>query len=177
MAKYGPEVQEKAFELFKIQGLPFMQVIKEMRKEYPTFCKGILTKWKNDTVLDWEGRYYRHCQTIAKKNDEERVKQFKPVLQTIQDIREEVYNQLVDFLKKQKGVITDTNIGHVLSSFVKLGELEYKMTGGGQTMTPVKQVINVLLLVIEKNPNVGPVFQAYKHEIEEAVFEMLKSEK
>jgi hypothetical protein len=170
MAKYGAEAQEKAYELMMIRQLPFMDVVRQMREEYPTFAKGTLTKWKNDVRLDWAGRYERHRRAIAEKSDAERVKQIKPVLHTIQDIRESVYNQLVEFLKGKR-VITDKNVGLVLSSFVKLSDLEYKMTGGRRTSTPVNQVVQILIMVLEKNKNVGPVIKAHRNEIIEAVFE------
>lgn len=173
MSKYGAEVQEKAYELYMVQQLSFLDTLKKMREEYPKFSKGTLTKWKNDPVLEWEGRYAKYARELAEKNDIERAKKITPILHTIQDIREQVYLKLIDFLEKSD-VITDKNIGHVLSSFVKMGELEYKMTGGTQSGTPVKQVINVLLMVIEKNPNVGPVFKAYKSEIENSVFKMIQ---
>lgn len=169
MSKYGAEIQEKAYDLFMIQQLSFMDVIRKMH-----ISKGTLTKWKNDPKLDWEGRYSKHCEAIAEKNDAERIKKIKPILYTIQDIREKVYNELITFLEKGD-TITDKNLGLVLSSFVKMGDLEYRISGGNRAMTPVRQVINVLIMVLEKNPNVGPVIAAHKSEIEEAIFEEIKS--
>jgi len=172
MAKYGPEAQEKAYELLMIRRLPFLTAIERMREEYPTFSRGTLTKWKNSAELNWEGRYRAYCEEIQRKTDKELVKQFTPVLKTIQEIREKVYEKLVAFLEGSD-VITDKNVAHVLSSFVKMGELEHKLTGGGSTGAPVKNVVNILLMVIEKNPKVGPMFKAYRQEIIDAVFEEL----
>ena len=175
MAKYNSEAQEKAYDLKMIQQLSFLEVWRKMREEYPTFSKGILTKWLNDPNLDWECRYNAYCRTIVEKNDKERVKQIVPIVTAIEDIRDKVYNKLVTFLKTENIVITEKNIGLVLSSFVKMGDLEYKIKGGGNSITPVKQVINVLIMVLEKNPNIGPIIKAHKHEIEEAIFAEIKS--
>jgi len=177
MAKYNAEAQEKAYDLRMIQQLSFLEVWRKMREKYPTFSKGILTKWLNDPNLDWEGRYNEYCRAIVKKNDEERVKQIVPIVTAIEDIRDKVYNKLVTFLGAEKTVITEKNIGLVLSSFVKMGDLEYKIKGGKHSMTPVKQVINVIIMALEKNPNIGPVIKAHRGEIVDAVFEEIKGEK
>jgi len=174
MAKYKAEAQEKAYDLKMIQQFSFLEVWKRMREEYPTFSKGTLTKWMNDPNLDWEERYNKYCRALATKNDEKRVKQIVPIVTAIEDIRDKVYNNLVTFLGTENVVITEKNIGLVLSSFVKMGDLEYKIKGGSHSTTPVKQVINVLIMVLEKNPNVGPVIKAHKQEIEEAIFEEIK---
>jgi hypothetical protein len=170
MAKYGPDAQETAYQLMMIQQKPFPEVIKIMRETYPTFSKGTLTKWRNDVMLDWAGRYEKHRSAIAAKTDKELARQVKPILGTIQELREKVFTQLVEYLEG-KNIITDKNVAHVLASFVKLGDLEFKMTGGAQPSTPVSQVVKVLIMVIEKNPNIGPVFRAHKDEIIDAVFE------
>ena len=173
MKKYTEDAKEKAYEFFKIQGLSFLKVIEKMREEYPTFSKGTLTKWKNDPVLDWNGRHRKFCQALTEQKDKELLKQFKPILRTIQDIREKVYDQLIKVLNKGD-VVNEKNIGYVLSSFVKMGELEHKMTGGHQTAPPVKQVINVILMVLERDPHFGPLLKMHKNTIEDAIFKEIK---
>ena len=69
MGKYKAEVQEKAYELFMIQQLSFLEVMKRMREAYQTFSKNTLTKWKNDPKLGWEGRYEQYCRALAEKSD------------------------------------------------------------------------------------------------------------
>ena len=173
MKKYTEEAKEKAYEFFKIQGLSFLKVIEKMREEYPTFSKGTLTKWKNDPELDWNGRHRKFCQALAVKRDEERLKQFKPILRTIQDIREKVYDQLITALGKGE-VVNDKNIVYVLSSFVKMAEMESKLTGGGKTVTPVIEVVMVILTVLERDPHFGPLLKTHKNTIEDAIFEEIK---
>jgi len=175
MSKCPPEVKERAFELFMIQQLPYEETIRRMREEFPKFAKNNLTKWKNDPELNWEGRYKKYCKALAVKSDKERVKKIKPMVEAIEEIRDKVYDQLITCLKKDD-LITDKNIGLVLSAFARLGGLEYKMKGKKHSAAPIRQVINVLIMVLEKNPNVGPVIAAHKHEIEEAIFEEIKSE-
>lgn len=175
MGKYGAEAQEKAYELMMVQQLSFMEVIQRMREEYPTFSKGTLTKWKNSQKLDWEGRYQKYCDKLAEVSDKERLKKVKPIVQAVEEIRDGVYNQLVTALKSESTVITEKNIGLVLTAFARMGELEYKMKGGKRSYTPMKQVIGIIFMALEKNPNVGPVITAYKKEIEEAIFEEIQS--
>ncbi|MBA7529774.1 hypothetical protein ES705_21973 [subsurface metagenome] len=170
--KYGAEAQEKAYQLFKIQQLPFDMVIKKMREEYPTFSKGTLTKWRK--VLAWDDRYGNFCKDLAAINDKELVKKIKPIVYAIESIREEVYDKLIDCLKK-KDIVTEKNFGYVLAAFVRMGELEYKMKGGRQSLPPVKQVVNVILMALEKNPVVGPIIAANKSQIEDAIFEEIGS--
>ena len=178
MAKYGHEVKEEAYVLWYIQQLPFTTVLKKMREKYPHLAKNTLTNWRKDTNLAWDIRYDEYCRTLQQIADEERVKEMVPIVTAIEDIRDKVYNKLVTFLNAAEGtaVITDKNFGFVLSSFAKLGELENKMKGKGSPATPVKQVINVVIMALEKNPNVGPLIKAHKHEIEEAIIEQIKAQ-
>jgi len=54
--------------------------------------------------------------------------------------------------------------------------MENKMSGGGKSGTPVKEVMTVIFMMLEKNPNIGPVLRQYKQEIEDAIFkEITKS--
>ena len=175
MSKCPPEVREKAYDLFMIQQLPYEEAVRKMREEYPTFAKNNLTKWKNDPELNWEGRYKEYCKALAIKSDKERVKKIKPMVYCIEEIRDKLYDQLIAFLEKGD-CLTVKNIGLVLTAFVRLGDLEYKMKGGRHSMTPVQQVINIIIMALEKNPNVGPVIKAHKHEIIDAVFEEIKGE-
>ena len=173
--KYGAEAHEKAYELMMVQHLPFTDVIRKMREQYTTFSKGTLTKWKNSPKMDWEGRYQKYCDKLAEKSDKERLKKIKPIVEAIEEIRDGVYNQLVNALKSESTVITEKNIGLVLTAFARMGELEYKMKGGKRSYTPMKQVIGIIFMALEKNPNVGPIITSYKKEIEEAIFEEIQT--
>jgi len=175
MSKYKAEVQEKAYELFMIQQLSFTEVMKRMREGYPTFAKNTLTKWKNDSKLGWAGRYDQYCRALAEKSDKERIKKIKPIVEVIEDIRDKIYERLLTALKRDN-IVTEKNIGLVLSAFVRMSDLEYKMKGGRQFQTPAKQVINIILAVLEKNPRVGPAIKASKREIVDAIFEEIEGE-
>jgi len=174
MAKYGHEAKEKAYELWYIQRLPFTKVIARMREEYPTLAYNTLTKWSKDRRLAWDIRYDEYCRTLERQADKKRVKEMVPIVTAIEEIREKVYNQLVSCLEKNADVVTEKNIGLVLASFVRLGELEYRMKGKSSD-TPYKKVINVLILALEKNPNIGPLIKAHKNEIVDAIIEEIKT--
>ena len=169
MAKYDAEAKEKAYELLMIQAVPHQVVVRIMKEDYPTFATNTLTSWRHDPKLNWTGRYQSYCEAIAAKNDKELIRSVKPILSTIQEIREKVYNKLVKFLERDD-VITEKNIGFVLSSFVKMADLEFKIAGGGRSSPPVKEVMMVVFMMLEKHPKIGPEMRMYKHEIEEAVY-------
>ena len=169
MAKYDAAAKEKAYELLMIQAVPHQVVVREMKKNYPTFATNTLTSWRHDPKLNWEGRYQNYCQAIAARTDKELVKSIKPVLHTIQDIREKVYNKLVKFLERDD-VITERNIGLVLSSFVKMADLEFKIAGGGKSSPPVKEVMAVVFMILERHSKIGPEMRMYKNEIEDAIY-------
>lgn len=181
MSKYGAEVQEKAYELLMIQQLPFQKAMRRMRDEYPTFSGGTLSRWKNDPVLNWEGRYRNYCDKLAERNDLERLRRIKPIVHAVQEIRDDVYNQLVRYMKilvtKKENSINEKNLAQVLTAFSRLVEIEYQMTGGDKSPNQIKNVINIIFIALEKNPTVGPVIRAHKTEIEEAIFEMIAREK
>ncbi|OPL13696.1 MAG: hypothetical protein AVO39_10180 [delta proteobacterium MLS_D] len=174
MGKYKAEVKEKAYELFMIQQMPFLRVVDMMKQDYPTFSKGTLTKWKNDPKLDWEGRYQTYCTAIAIRNDAELAKKTRPILDTLRITRQKVFEEIKDLFDDKTRVINEKNIGLVLSSFVRMCDLEVKMTGGAQNQTSAAQIVQVIIMVLEKDPNVGPVLTAHKTNIVDAIFEEIK---
>jgi hypothetical protein len=171
--KHTIEIKERAYDLMMLQGMTLEETVRTLRANGVRIAAATLHRWRNDTAMGWEGRYRTHCEEIARRSDRERVKQFKPIVSTIQDVRDRVYNKLITALDATTNVITDKNFAHVLSSFVKLAELEHQTTGGGGSGAPVQQVITVILAVLERNPNVGPVITRHKGEIVDAVFEEL----
>ena len=176
MGKYAYQVTEEAYELLMIQGLKVREVVRRMREKHPTFCWRTLSKWKKDKELDWEGRHREHCKATAKKADADRVKKFTSIISAVKEVREETYLKLVTILKKDAS-ITEKNLGLVMNAFTRLIDLEIKLTGKQQTETPIKQVVYIILMALEKNPTVGPMIVAHKKEIEEAIFEEIQSGK
>jgi hypothetical protein len=178
--RYGPEVQERAYELLMIQGMPCAEVVRTIRQTCPKFSHTQLYRWKNDMRLDWEGRAERHRRQIAEAHDAERLKQLTPIMTTIQTIREETYKRLLEILQlrdengKPVNPIDSKNIGQVMKAYVQLVNLEMQMTGGGtERRASIEQVIGVIFMAIERTPNVGPVFAAHRQEITDAVFEII----
>lgn len=185
MGRHGVEVQERAYDLYMVQRMPFRQVVQALRAEYGTFSGGTLTKWSHDPALDWDGRYAEYRLALEKKADKLRVKEITPIATAIQEIREDTYQQLRLILKlgevdengNTKNPIDSKNLGKVLEAFVKLADLEIKKIGDGRkNQVAVIQVITVIFDVIEKTPGLGPVFSAHRQQITEAIFEEIKSE-
>lgn len=174
MAKYGAEATEKAYELYMIQQLPMKDVVRKMKEDYPVFGMSTLSKWREDKTLDWTGRYDKHRKELAAKSDKALVKQITPIATAIQEIREQTYQQIIAILNSGKSPINEKNFGMVLQAFVKLADLETRKTGGGKE-TPVKDVISVIFMVLEKSPAFGPVFQAHKNEIVDAIYEEIET--
>ena len=179
MGKYGAEAQEKAYELFMMQRKPFQEVMRQMKAEFPSFSKGTLTKWINDKGLDWSGRYRKYCDALAEKNDAVRVKAITPMITAVQDIREETYKQIMKILEKtnekEETLVSEKNLANVLKAFAELAQIELRMTGSG-SRTPVNQVINVIFMVIENDPNIGPVFKQYKNKLQSAIIAEIEGE-
>jgi len=168
--KFNAEAQEQAYDLMMVQQMPFTTVVKRMREIYGKFAAGTLSKWKNDTALDWEGRYRKYCEELAAKNDKLRVKEITPMISAIQEIRENIFKQLVTVFEEGNKKITTKNLGSVLLAFTKLADLEYRMSGRGKgNQEPIQKVVNMIFMVLENNPNIRPVIQAHKHELVEAI--------
>ena len=55
-----------------------------------------------------------------------------------------------------------------------MAEMESKLTGGGKTVTPVKEVVMVILTVLDRDPHFGPLLKTHKNTIEDAIFEEIK---
>lgn len=184
MGKHPLAVQERAYELYMVQRLPFQRVVQMLRSEFGSFSGGTLTKWSHDERLDWDGRYAEYRLQVAKEADKKRVKEITPIATAIQEIREDTYQQLKTILKlgepdengDVRNPIDSKNLGQVLQAFTRLVDLEMRRVGDGKTpQVGVVQVINVIFQVIEKTPGVGPVFSAHRKEIAEAVFEEIES--
>jgi len=175
MHKYAAEVQEKAFELHVVKRLTVAETVRKMREEYPKFAQNTLSHWIKDPVLNWQARYEKYLVKVGEKNDKDRARKVKPIVRAVEEIRDDVYKQLIKALH-DTDLINERNIGVVLSSFAKLGELEYRIKGGRHAMTPVKEVIGIIFMILEKNPNVRPVITAYRREIEKAIFEEIKGD-
>ena len=174
MPRYDADVQEKAYQLHMVQQLTIRETVETLRQERPSFSQGRLSKWKADPVMDWDGRYQRYLRAVQEKTDKALVKKITPIVTVIQDIREKVYDALknVNYSK----LLDEKSIGPVLSAFVKLGDLELKLTGGKKDVTPVTQVVHMLLIVLERDPVLGPLLSKRKMEISEAVFEMIEED-
>jgi mevalonate kinase len=176
MNKYDAEAYDKAYQLIMVEARPMDEVLMVMREDYPKLSRATLYRWKRRKRTDWEERYKNYCTALEAKTDKELLKQYTPMLKTIQEVREKVYDRLIGALGNTD-IINDKNIGKVLYSFAKLGELEYKMTGGGRGESPpVKQVIGVIFMVLERDPVVGPALKTNRDSIVDAIFEEIKSE-
>lgn len=176
MSKYGFEAQEKAYDLHIMQQLPFGTVIKRMREEYPTFSKGTLTKWRSCNKLDWAGRYSKHCQALVRQNEKNALVHLKPIADTVTEMREKVYKKIIEALDNTENVITEKNIGKVIAGFSRLVDQELLLTGGKKDDAPMRQVVMILINVIENDPNMGPLFKVHKAGIIDAVFEEIKGD-
>ena len=179
--RYGPEGQERAYEMLMIEGKPCAEVVRRIRETCPKFSHTQLYRWKHDAKLDWDGRSERYRREIAEKNDLERVKAMTPIMTSVQTIREETYLLLLDILQlkdkdgKRVNPIDGKNIGQVMKAFVQLADMELRRFGTGSgKQASVEQVIQVIFMAIERTPNVGPVFLAHRQEITDAVFEIIE---
>lgn len=177
VARYDAGAREKAYVLYKVQQLPIVTVVEKMQAGgYPTFGASTLCRWAKSGELNWDVRYRKYCEEIAAKNDTELVKQATPIVDALREIREKLYDQLRKAIEKD-GMINEKNIGLVLSSFVKMADLEHKMTGGAGTTSSPQQVVGFIIMVLEKDPVIGPHILTRKAAIEDAVFEMMVNEK
>jgi len=179
--RYGPDVQERAYEMLMIEGKPCAEVVRRIRETCPKFSHTQLYRWKHDKALDWDGRAERYRREIAEKSDAERLKNITPIMTAVQTIREETYLRLIDLfkLKDKDGNPTNPidakNIGQVMKAFVQLADMEMRRFGAGSgRQASVEQVIQVIFMAIERTPNVGPVFAAHRQEITDAVFEIIE---
>jgi hypothetical protein len=180
MPRYSPEAKERAYLLLMIEGCTQKETIRRMREEYPAFSQTVLYRWKRDAKLNWKGRCEEYQRQIAKKNDEAMVKAVTPILTAIQTIREETYLRLVEILKLKEGQnpISEKNFAGVLRAFTELADMELRRAGSGPGgRTSIEQVVMVIFAVIERTPNVGPIFAAHRREIAEAVYEIIEDKK
>lgn len=176
MVRYDNDAKEAAYDLHKLQGLTFSKVIEKMRETYPGFSKNTLTAWKNNTDLDWDGRHLKFCRDLAKRRDKNYLVKFKPINETIKDVREKVYNQIVAALDRDVDIVTDKNLGYILNSFAKLADIELKMNAKGDSGSSIPQVINVIFLILEKDSSIGPLLKTRKNEIVDAIYTMIKAD-
>lgn len=185
MGKHPVEVQERAYDLYMVKQTPFSRVVEMLRTEYGSFASGTLTKWAHDPNLNWAGRYAEYRLAVAKAADAARVKEITPILTAIQEIREATYQQLRTILLLGQtdkdgnpvALITPNNVAKIVQAFTQLADLELRKTGGGRgNSAGIEQVINVIIAVIERTPNVGPVFAAHRGEIVDAVFKEIEAE-
>ena len=176
MIRYDNDAKEAAYDLHKLQGLSFSKVIEKMRETYPGFSKNTLTAWKNDADLDWDGRHKKFCQALAKRRDKDYLVKFKPINETIKHVREKLYNQIVAALDKNMDIVTDKNLGYILTAFAKLADIELKMTAKGDSGSSIPQVINVIFLILEKDPGIGPLLKTRKNEIVDAIYTVIKAD-
>lgn len=174
MPKYDADVQEKAYQLHMIEQKTIKDTVAIMKHEHPAFSHNPLLRWKASPVLDWDGRYQRYIRAAQDKTDKALMKKITPIINVIQEIREQTYLVLREVIRRES--VTEKNLGPVLMAFVKMGELEFKMTGGSKSNTPINHVVNMLIMVLEKDPVLGPLLSTRKIEISEAVFEMITSE-
>lgn len=178
--KYGPEVQERAYELRMLEGLSTRAATQKMRETWPKFDYRLLRKWEADPVLDWNGRYAEHRRKLAAKSDEARLKAMTPIMEAVQTVREELYQKVIGILRLKDGQnpVNEKNLAQVLRAFNDLCDMELRRIGGGPDMRkPLVEVIEVIFMVIERTPNVGPVFKAHRREIVDAVYEIIEEKK